>query len=85
MVIKEYDLQDANFRKEANDFGFICNLGGKRYKICLDKPGFCRISYKNGFLGIGKKKIEEYVPAVPYQYLIDANLKCFNKDEYPFE
>jgi len=88
--IQTYDLSDALFRKTANDLKFLCNVGGRRFKICMDKPGFCRFSsetYKCGFLGLAKcsKQIEEYLPASPYQFLLDAKVKCSNKENYPFE
>ncbi len=88
--IATYDLTDSVFRKTVNDLKFICSVGGRRFKVCLDKPGFCRFSsetYKCGFLGLARcsKRIEEYLPADPYQFLIDAKVKCFNKENYPFE
>ena len=82
-MIKEYLLTDATFRKTANDLGFICNIGNKRYKICPDQPGFCRTWYKNRFI-IKDKKMVDYIPADNYQFLLDAGTRCFQKDKYPF-
>jgi hypothetical protein len=81
--IEERLLEDAEFRNTANMLGFICLIGGRRFKICEDKPGFCRHTYKrNCFLGIcGKRdKLEEYIPVERYQFLLDANTRCFDKD-----
>lgn len=39
-----YDLSDSKFRETANKLDFICNIGGKRFKICMDQAAFCRKS-----------------------------------------
>ena len=87
--IAEYDLKDAEFRDRVNKMNFICNLGGRRFKICKDKPGFCRFyRQKKCFLGIcvdDKKLTEEYIPVEPYSFILDAKTRCFQKDLYPFE
>ena len=85
--IKEYSFDDQTFRDSVNKLGFICNVGGRRFKICLDKPGLCRFSYiKKGALFWKKTKMnEEYIPSLNYQYLLDANTKCFSKEVYPFD
>ena len=89
--IQAYNLSDPVFRKTVNDLKFLCNIGGRRFKVCLDKPGFCRFSsdtYKCGFLHLFKcsgELEEEYLPAEPYQFLLDAKVRCFNKETYPFE
>lgn len=77
--ITDYDLNDSNFRTQANQLGFVCVIGIHRYKICLDKAGFCHLNYPvcptpdcNGI-----KPIEEFIPAVPVQFLIDADLRCY--------
>lgn len=84
--IQEYSFSDENFRTSVNAMGFICKVASRRFKICLDKPGLCRITYKHsGFLGLGRTKLEEYIPSSNYQFLIDANTKCFQKNEYDFD
>lgn len=84
-----YDMNDEAFREKANTLDFICNIGGRRFKICKDKPGFCRRTFKKKcwwkFCRKRKLRNEEYIPVEPYQFLLDANVKCFNKDRYPFE
>jgi len=84
--IKDYDLHSERLRKDLNEFGFICNLGGRRFKVCLDKPGFCRfegecIKWHKSFWGKKKgckewSRREVYVPVSDYQYLLDADLTC---------
>lgn len=84
--VVDYPLTDADFRATANKFDFICNLGGKRYKICKDKPGFCRIGYTQScFLFIcqdGPEIETDYVPATNSAFLLQANARCANKKEY---
>lgn len=86
--IRAYDLSDSEFRESANKLHFICKIAGRRYKICLDKPGFCRHSYKEScFLFICSKgeKLEEYLPVSKYKFLMDSDAKCFNDEVYSFE
>jgi len=84
-VIKEYILDEPT-RKTLSGLDFICNISGHRYKVCLDKEGFCRTSYYGcGFLNMKQCKKEEYLPVSNYQFLLDANTKCFNKYAYPFD
>lgn len=72
------------FRIMANDFKFICNIGGRRFKICLDKEGFCRLEEVPSCLLCKTKTKEIFIPITDYQYLLDANTKCFNKEKYSF-
>lgn len=83
--IVEYFLTDSQFRKTAADLGFVCKVGEKRYKICRDEPGFCRTTYrKQGFLGLRKEKVVEFLPVDNYDFLIAAKTRCFQKDRYNF-
>lgn len=85
-AITTYDLGDASFREAVNKFDFLCSIGGRRFKICLDKPGFCRFTYKTScFLGMFCKKgekLEEYLPVEQYRFLLDADTRCANKGIY---
>lgn len=88
--ILEYKFENEATRQELNKLGFICNLAGKRYKICLDKPGLCRIHYeKRCFLGIfctKRERMEEYLPASSsYSLFINGGLVCANPSLYPVE
>lgn len=87
--ITRYPLNSPEFRATVNKLNFLCNIGGRRFKICVDKPGFCRFSTGpkkcSGFLGLFCKegeRLEEYLPVEQYRFLLDANAKCANKDKY---
>lgn len=85
--IVKYDLSDETFRKKLNDFGFRCKIGGRRFKICLDKPGFCRHSteiYKCGLFNLFRctNRLEEYI-AEGESKLDGSNLRCFSSSTYP--
>lgn len=90
--VRDYDLNDPAIRKQLNDLGFLCQVGGRRFKVCLDKPGFCRISWdekRDCFLGIcgSARRVNrkvEYVPVEPYQALLDAKVRCASR-EYPLQ
>jgi len=81
--IQEYLLEDAEFRETVNSFDFICSIGGRRFKVCKDKPGFCRITYTDCGIFCRRKRHEEYIPAEKYDFLLAANTRCMNKEEYP--
>ena len=82
--IRAYDLRDDLVRKQYVDFKIACRIAGRRFRVCLDKPGFCRrervCKKKSGFFKKKCKKWDkkiEYIPISNYQYLIDSNLECF--------
>lgn len=83
-VVKEYLLTDAEFRNTANKIGVICKVGGRRFKVCLDKPGFCRHTYTRDWFLAPKKKREEYIPMDPVKFHLDAGTRCFSEDRYDF-
>jgi len=86
--VKHYDVRDAEVRKTLISFGFACRIGGKRFRICDDQPGFCR--QESGCLEWKKKLItrktycakegivkSDYLDAVEkQQYLIDGATEC---------
>lgn len=78
--VTEYDLNDSSFRSNANTFNFVCNIGGKHYKICEDKPGFCHFTYKG--IWPFKKKIEDYIPMTNLDFLLSAKTVCANSKIY---
>jgi hypothetical protein len=87
-VVKYYALSDATFRKTVNDLQFMCVIGGRVFKVCLDKPGFCRhTTEKHCTLGVfcQSKRHEEFIPIEPLQFHLDAGTQCFSDDRYPFE
>lgn len=82
--IVKYDLSDSEFRRAVNEFNFICKIGGKRYKICLDKAGFCRFEgHKKCWLFFCKTEMKEiYVPVAQYEFLIQAKTRCYSYKKY---
>lgn len=87
--VKDYDLSIQATRDELNNLGFICKIVGKRYKVCKDSIGFCRMTYQqNCFLGFMCGDASETIgkfPMTPYQNVLDANVKCFNEQYYDWE
>jgi hypothetical protein len=82
--VVDYDMDDDETRKRLNQLGFICKIAGKRYKVCMDKPGFCRMSYKKKNWFAKPQRYESFIPITDYQFLIDAKTRCFNKERYNF-
>ena len=82
--IQEYDLRSESVRETFNKLNFICKIADKRFKICKDKPGFCRktlVCIKKKWFRCVRYKIL-YQPAADLTYLIEANTRCYNKYEY---
>lgn len=40
--VRTYDLRAQGVRDILNELGFECQIGTKIYRICPDKPGYCR-------------------------------------------
>lgn len=88
LQISAYDLSDSAFRETVNKLDFICNIAGHRWKVCLDKPGFCRLHHECAWWDLGQlfcKEKWDFIPVEPYQYLIDSRTRCFSKKKYPFD
>jgi hypothetical protein len=87
--IKEYDLADPVERATMNSLHVVCRIAGEHYKICKDKPGFCRFTYKkNCVLGIfcqADTKTENYIPVIPYQFILDSGVVCASQDHYSWD
>lgn len=85
--VEERLFEDREFQETANKLNFLCNVGGKRYKICKesegDKPGLCRVSYESCFL-CKPKKIVQWIDAKAYKFLLDSNVKCKSNTTYPY-
>ena len=79
-----YDVNDSDLRKRLNDLGFVCSIAGKRYKVCLDRPGFCRFGAKRKYLLFKSLELVDYIPISQYTFLIDSDSKCYNKNKYRF-
>lgn len=82
--IEEHKLDEPAFRTAANALNFICNIGGRRFKVCLDKAGFCRMQSVSCGWFCHKTVEAEFIPVTNYKFLLDANTRCFNKNTYPF-
>lgn len=81
--IKTYDINDPEVRVMMNDFRIACRIGGKRFRISLDKPGFVRREHgkcKDKKLFSNKCKKweynEDFIPIENYDYLIEASTEC---------
>ncbi len=92
-VVIDYDLNDAGLRKKLVELKFICKIHNNRFKICLDKAGFCRHTYKKvrcnkwdkwKWFCKKKKVLIKYIPISDYQYVLDSGTRCYNRDEYNF-
>ena len=82
--IIKYDVNDSKFRKKVNDFNITCRVATKRWRICLDKPGFCRRTLKCVekcwyWLFSCCKYEELFISINDYQYLLDANTYCIRE------
>ena len=77
--IKKYDLKDKKVRDNFIELNFACYVAKKRYRLCPDKPGFCRktraekkcIRWGKRFL-TRKKYCKEYSKPVVVQKYLDA-------------
>lgn len=83
--VKKYDINDPAIRKQLNDFRIACRIGGKRFRVALDRPGFIRTErgkcvnrqkwWGNKCKEWGFKEI--YIPVSNYQYLINSAMFCY--------
>lgn len=83
--LEKYDLKSETDRIRLNNVKLECNLAGRRYGACLDRPGYCSREMRvKKFLGIVIKKefvVVDYIPAVEsHQRLVDAVMKCMAQD-----
>lgn len=94
LAVTEYKFEDAEFRDTANRLHFICRMGKKRYMICKDQPGLCRVFYdvkKKCLIGsLGCHEVDgaqhiEYLPASGYKLFLDSNLVCYSEDKYDLQ
>jgi hypothetical protein len=88
--IKEYSLKDKSVRELLIKLQFACHIGGKRYRVCPDREGFCRREKKTVCKKWGKKvfsrkkvcrkwedeKKESFIPVSNYNFLLDASTEC---------
>ena len=87
----EYDLNVPDVRKTLVELGFACNVGGKRFRVCADSAGLCRveaheicIEYRKTFFFrrevCAKEKIEitNHFLSIndDYSFLLDSATEC---------
>lgn len=83
-TLLEYDLNDAKVRARFIELGFVCELGGRRYKIDPDAPQFVRYRRKRPcWLCHEETTKVEPVPFKETQKLLDAALVCYSERTYP--
>jgi hypothetical protein len=69
-----YDLKDATLRADLNRLSFVCKIAGRQFKICLERPGYCR--KKEHFWQDDEL---EYIDAITqHNYLLQAKTRCFS-------
>ncbi len=78
-----YDLADQGIRTQLEELGFVCKLGGRRFEVCPDRPGFCRYHY-DGFWPF-RDRVTEYVAITEELRLIQAHTVCFSKRYYDYD
>lgn len=81
----EYDFRDAAVRARFVELNFVCELGGRRYKIDPDAPQFVRYQRRRKcwlFCPEETLKVEP-VPLSDTQRLLDGALTCYSERTYP--
>lgn len=75
-----YDLKDPKFRVEANELGFVCQIGGKRWRICvgIGQIGYCRREclHRNKYSFKCYKYEHKFIHINRHDYLYKAETTC---------
>jgi hypothetical protein len=87
-LIIKYNISDAITRERLNESGFICHMNDRRFHICKDKPGICRVEHeclewKNPLFAkkYCVKFKETYFDILKdYQKMLDGGLECYARD-----
>lgn len=85
MTVIEYDMMDAAVRERFVQNAFICQFGGRRYKIDPELPQIVRYQRSRNcwlFCPEVTEKVEP-VPFVEVQKLLDGALTCYSERTYP--
>ena len=89
--LSSYDLKDPVVREKLVRLDFICSVGGRRFKIDPDKPGFVRLNQiekcaRWDVLHVFCQRVveQEFLGIEPWDFLVDADVRCFQKNRYPF-
>lgn len=80
--VKTYDLKDPEVRDTLIKLGFACQIGGKRFKIDPDNPGFARYKEKSCLFCSRKSEIVERIPITSSRYIVDAGTYCYTESEH---
>lgn len=85
-----YDLSSQETRTLLNELKFICKLSGRRFYVCLDKPGICRNTFETkdrGWFRSKKtiKRVEFKDIATEYELFLAAKLVCFSQESYQWD
>jgi hypothetical protein len=79
-TIKKYDINDPAIRKLLNQLRFVCKIGGKRWRVCLRKAGFCRRTercLKKFFWIFRCERYEtKFLPVEDHDYLVNLGIVC---------
>ena len=80
----EYQIRNQEGRMRFIDLGFICMVGGRRFKLDPNLPQFVR--YGDVDHGWFSPKTTEIVETLSYkdvQKMVDAGTYCFSERVYP--
>jgi hypothetical protein len=81
--IIEYQIRNKEGRMRFIDLGFVCSVGGRRYKLNPDLPEFVRYQTKTCFLCTPQTVIVERLDYTKPQKFIDAGTFCYSERVYP--
>ena len=88
--VRKYSLKDKKIRNRLIEFQFACRIGGKRYRVCPNKEGFCRrerhrVCKKWGRTIFKRRKVcrkwenktvNKFIHIDDYQFLLDGATEC---------
>ena len=79
--VAEYNLSDAETRATLVALKFRCDVGGRRFRICADKPGLCRrnddVVKRVLFFTVKRTPQYEFLDATKdFKFLAGAKTRC---------
>lgn len=80
--VKVFDLADDKQRLQLHGLRFVCDVMGRRYRICKEIHGLCQqTTVRSGFLGMGREIKLTSVLTVEenMQFLIDSDTTCLSQ------
>lgn len=84
-VIVDYNLSKKELRETLIKLDFICNVGGKRFRIDRNRPGLIRNQYKKELFGKYKLIKSDYIDQSNQEFLTASKTRCFKDGKYPFD